>query len=349
MSEKIKNIFLTGASGFIGCNIARKLVLEGYNVHVLVRKSSNLLGIKDLPVKIFYGDLNDKHSIESAMKGCNICIHTAAVYSFWEKNKDIFFKTNVEGTKNVLEVARNLNIEKIIYTSSESTVKLLNNFNDGYDAYNNSYNSYNNYNPDYSKLNDINDVYGDYKKTKILSEIEVNKYIQQGLPIVIIAPTTPIGSWDIKPTPTGKIVLDFLRGKMPAYINTGLNIIDVEDVALAHILAIKKGVIGKKYIAGNKNLTLKQIFEILSSITKIKSPSIQIPFWLALGIGYIDELISAKILKKQPNIPVCAVKSASKFRFFNCIESVKELGLTLNPIENAFEKSVKWFKDYGYV
>ncbi len=328
-------VFLSGASGFIGGHIARKLISSGYEVNALIRRTSNLIGIKDLPLNIFTGDLLDKDSIISAMKGCKTCFHVAANYSFWEKNREIFYLANVEGTKNILDCAKILNLQKIVYTSSECTIKLDKNENNKEEFE--------------TKLNDVSDVFGDYKKTKILAEIEVRKYIQIGLPIVIVAPTTPIGTWDIKPTPTGKIILDFMLGKMSAYVNTGLNIIDVENVAEGHILALENGVIGEKYVLGNKNLTLKQIFDILSEITKIKSPNIKIPLWLALSASYFDEFIKGKILKRAPSIPISAVKAASKFRFFDCTQSVNKLGVKLNPVEEAFEKAVRWFKDFGYV
>ncbi len=330
-------VFITGASGFIGGHIVRKLLNRGFQVNALVRKSSNLLGLKDLSLNIFNGDLLDKDSIYSAMKGCKACFHVAAMYTFWEKDKQDFYNNNVLGTKNVLDCAIDLAIEKIVYTSSESTVKLE------FLPKNSETMSKN-----YDKLNDISNVASEYKKTKILAEIEVKKYINLGLPIIIIAPTTPIGSWDIKPTPTGKIVLDYLKGKMPAYVNTGLNIIDVEDVAEGHVLALKNGIIGKKYILGNKNLTLKEIFKILENITNIPAPKIQIPLWIAYFAGLVDEFVSSKILKKCPSIPVAAVKSASKFRFFDCSDSVKSLGLKLSPVEEAFRKAVEWFKNYNY-
>jgi dihydroflavonol-4-reductase len=324
--QKSMKVFLTGASGFIGGNLARKLAENGYEINALVRKSSNLIGLEGLPVKIFYGDLHDREAIANAVKGCTACFHVAARYSFWERDNSVFYLSNVEGTKNILNACRNEGVKKIIYTSSESTVKA----------------------EDYEKLNDVSEVHGLYKKTKIMAELEVNKFINEGYPVVVVAPTTPVGCWDIKPTPTGKIVLDFMQNKMPAYVNTGLNIIDVEDVALGHIAALERGTPGKKYILGNKNLMLKDIFKILSEITKIKAPTVRIPLWLALGFGYSSELFSSVLLKKEPQVPVAAVKAASKFRFFDCSGSLEKLEIYPGPVEQAFEKAVNWFKDYGY-
>ena len=190
---------------------------------------------------------------------------------------------------------------------------------------------------------------GDYKKSKLLAEKEVVRLIGQGIPINIINPTTPIGSRDIKPTPTGKIVLDMLNGKMPAFVNTGLNIIDVEDVAEGHILAFENPDTSKRYLIGNKNLTLRQILALIADIASLRPPKIQIPLGFAKTLAYIDEFISGKVLKRHPRIPLAAVKTASKFRFFDCENPVSELGLELTPIEESFKKSIDWFRENDYI
>ena len=199
------------------------------------------------------------------------------------------------------------------------------------------------------ELDSLENIPGGYKRSKLLAEIEVLKLRDRGLPIVIVSPTTPIGSRDVKPTPTGKIVLDMLNRKMPAYVNTGLNIIDVEDVAEGHILAFEKGKIGKRYLLGNKNLTLKQILDIIGSIAGLKPPKVQIPLWLAKGASYADEFVSGKVLKRHPRIPLAAVKTAYKFRHFDCSKTISELDLPQSPVVNAFEKSINWFKENNYV
>lgn len=336
-------VLLTGATGFIGGNIARKLCENGFETKVLVRENSNTLNIEKLPVIISYGDLCDKNSLQKALKGCNGLFHTAAKYSFWAKNPESFYKVNVEGTKNIINAAIEAGVEKIVYTSSESTIKLPEK-NESSNKSNKNNQKINHY-----ETNDINCVAGDYKKSKILAELEVLKMIEKKWPVIIINPTTPIGPGDVKPTPTGKIILDYLNRKMPAYVNTGLNIVDVEDVAIGHLLAFQKAKIGKRYIIGNKNLTLKQIFEILENITKIKAPKIEIPLWIAKSLGYIDEFFSGKVLKKYPKIPVAAVKTAYKYRFFDCTKDIEELGIDLTPVEISFEKAIKWFKDNRYV
>ncbi|MCL6088335.1 MAG: NAD-dependent epimerase/dehydratase family protein [Actinobacteria bacterium] len=335
-------VLVTGATGFIGGNIARKLVENDFEVNVLVRKNSNTLNIDKLPVKISYGDICDKSSLQEALRGCKGLFHAAANYSFWAKNPSSFYEVNVEGTKNIINAAIKAGVEKIIYTSSESTIKLpqikpgniIHKNNSGINHY---------------EINDISSVSGDYKKSKVLAELEVLKMIEKKLPVIIINPTTPIGPGDVKPTPTGRIILDFINKKMPAYVNTGLNIVDVEDVALGHVLAFQKCEPGTRYVIGNKNLTLKEIFEILEQITKINAPKIEIPLWTAKTLGYMDEFFSGKILRRHPKIPLAAVKTAYHYRFFDCTEDIRKLGINLTPVELSFKKAVKWFKENGYV
>lgn len=326
-------VFLTGATGFIGGNVAKKLIDYGYKVNVLIREKSNTMNIDGLPVKIFYGDIRKINSVRKAVYGCKGLFHAAACYSFWSKNPEEIYDINVGGTRTVLMAAYEAGVEKVVYTSSESTVKVRNN---GILATE-------------EKLSSLEELSGDYKKSKLLAELEVLKFCGKGLPVVIVNPTAPVGKFDIKPTPTGKIILDLLNRKMPAYLNTGLNIIDVEDVAMGHLLAFEKGRIGQRYILGNKNLTLKQIIDMVCDISNIKSPELCIPFWLAMACGGIDEFVSGRILKRHPKIPLAAVKTARKFRYFDCSKAVSELGLPQSPIEVAFEKSVAWFRENGYV
>jgi dihydroflavonol-4-reductase len=339
-NDKMK-VFVTGSTGFIGGNIVKKLLDLGFEVNVLVRNNSSTLNIDNLPVKVFYGDIRDRNSLKNIMKGCKVLFHAAALYSFWSSNPNIFYEINVKGTKNIIEAAIDQGVEKIIYTSSESTINL------------NKENKNNaNFEENSGIFNDINEsssVFGDYKKSKIFAELEVIKMIKEKVPVVIINPTTPIGPCDVKPTPTGKIVMDFLNKRMPAYVNTGLNIIDVEDVALGHILAVQKGKVGKRYILGNKNLTLFQIFEILEKITGIKAPGREIPLWLVKSFAYVSEFVSDKMFNKQPMLPVAAVKTAYKQRYFDCSNYTRELGISLTPVEISFEKAVRWFKENGYV
>ncbi|MCG9478757.1 MAG: NAD-dependent epimerase/dehydratase family protein [Actinomycetia bacterium] len=324
---------VTGATGFIGSHVAEKLIQEGFEVRVLVRQQSSQRNLENLEVELCYGDLTHKQSLAQAVKGCDALFHVAASYSFWCRDARLPYQVNVEGTKNIMEAALQAGVKKIVYTSSESTIAIDKNMSLGVEG----------------RLNRPQDVYSHYKRSKVLAEMEVAKLCQQGWPIVIVNPTAPIGARDIKPTPTGKIVLDFLNGGMPAYVNTGLNVIDVEDVAYGHVLAYHQGKYGQSYILGNENMTLKQILETVAAISGRKPPKTQIPFWVAMGAACADQFISGKILKRHPKIPLAAVKTAAKKRFFDCSKAREELGLKPGPVQQAFVKSINWFKEEGYV
>ncbi len=323
---------VTGATGFVGSHIALKLLEKGHDVNVLIRKSSNTRNIQGLPYKVIYGDLRDRESLKKAACGCKGLFHAAAMYGFWARDPQDFYRINVEGTKNVIEAAVSEGLEKIVYTSSESTL------DPGSGSNGNGYG-----------LASIDDVFGDYKKSKLLAEIEVLKLCSKGYPVTIVNPTTPIGAGDVYPTPTGRIVLDMLNGAMPAYVNTGLNIIDVEDVAEGHLLAFEKGGPGDRYVLGNENLTLKDILEIIAGIAGLNAPKVQIPLAAARFFAHIDEFLSGKLLKRHPKIPLAAVRTAHKFKYYDCSRDTGRLGLELAPVEQAFEKSIRWFKENGYV
>jgi len=323
---------VTGATGFVGSHIAHKLLEKGHDVNVLIRKSSNIRNIQGLPFKVIYGDLRDRESLKKAACGCKGLFHAAAMYGFWARDPQDFYRINVEGTKNVIKAAVSQGVEKIVYTSSESTL------GPGSSSNGNGYG-----------LASPDDVFGDYKKSKLLAEIEVLKLCGKGYPVTIVNPTTPIGAGDVYPTPTGKIVLDMLNGAMPAYVNTGLNIIDVEDVAEGHLLAFEKGGPGDRYVLGNKNLTLKDILGIIADIAGLSAPKVQIPLAAARFLAYIDEFLSGKLLRRHPKIPLAAVRTAHKFKYYDCSFDTGRLGLELAPVEQAFEKSINWFKENGYV
>lgn len=323
---------VTGATGFIGSHIVRQLLKDGRNVRVLVRKSSDLSNLKNLPVEICYGDLQDNSSIDVALKGCDVLYHAAADYRLWTRSPTEMYKINVGGTTTILEAALRHNISRVVYTSSVGT---LGNPGDGTPGTE-------------SASVTFNDMVGHYKKSKFLAERETEKFILRGLPIVIVNPSTPIGPNDIKPTPTGKIIVDFLNRAMPAYLDTGLNIIAVEDCARGHILAEQHGKIGQKYILGNSNLTLREIFNLLSELTGVPAPQIRLPYTPILLAAYINEGLS-KLTGKEPLIPLAGVQMAAKFMFFDPSMAIKELGLPQTSPQEALHRAVEWFTHNGYV
>ena len=320
---------VTGATGFLGSAIARELLKDGRNIKLLARDNADLQNIKGLDAEIVVGDLRDRESLKSALEGCSILYHAAAYYSLWNKDKKLIFDINVRGTRNILETALDAGIENVIYTSTVGCIGLSKDRTPT--------------NEDYPI--DLATLSNDYKLSKFQAEKIALEMHGKGLPVVIVNPSTPIGPRDIKPTPTGKIVLDFLNGKMPAYLDTGLNLIDVADCARGHILAEEKGRPGERYILGNKNMSLKDILLALEKITGIKAPSIKIPHWVAYTAGLACETLSNLITKTPPAIPLAGVKMAKYFMYFDSSKAIKELGLPQNSVENALGQSVQWFKE----
>ena len=324
---------VTGATGFIGANLVRELLKDGYEIRALVRKDSNTKNIDGRDIEVVRGDLCDKESLISALKGCNTLYHVAAHYSFWDRDSRKIYDINVEGTKNILDAALKTGLEKVIYTSTVGCIGIPQNGICG--------------NED-TELNP-SDLHNNYKTSKYLAEVEALKICKKGLPLVIVNPSTPIGPMDIKPTPTGKIIVDFLNRKMPAYMNTGLNLIDVRDVASGHILAAQRGKIGERYILGNENISMKGILNLLEEITGIKAPRIRIPYPLALTAAHINQFISDKITKRPPFIPLGGVRMAEKFMYFDASKAVRELSLPQSSVKKALQESVRWYYEYGYV
>jgi dihydroflavonol-4-reductase len=302
-------------------------------VRALVRKESDRRNIDGLDIEIAAGDLTDSASLPAALEDCEGLFHVAAAYTFWARDPRRIYETNVTGTENILAAASRAGIKKVVYTSSESTLK-----NPGDGTPGNGL-----------ELNNPDELPGDYKRSKCLAEKRAMEICREGLPIVVVNPTTPIGAYDAKPTPTGRIIVDFLNGRMPAYVNTGLNVVDVEDVAAGHILAMEKGRVGERYVLGNRNLTLHDIFLILERLTGVRAPRLSIPLWSALAAAYVDEFVQGGLLRRPPRIPLAAVKAACKFRYFDCTPVINELGLPQSPIEEAFEKAIRWFRQNGYI
>lgn len=326
-------VLVTGATGFIGAAVARAVVEHGDSVRVLVRAGSRMNNLEGLPVERVTGDLQDQDSLLAALAGCQGLYHVAAHYALWDDDPRSFYRINVEGTKNLLHAARDAGVERIVYTSTIGAIGLPAGKGLGTEALF----------PVPAQLS------GDYKRSKFLAEQEVLKLAGQGLPIVIVNPTAPVGERDIKPTPTGQIIVDFMRGRMAAYIETGMNLIDVEDVAIGHVRAMMRGRIGERYILGNQNLTLKEIFLMLSRLTGIPAPRVRLPWRLVLPMAHINRWVADRITHKPPRIPLEGVRMAKYVMHYDCTKARRELDLPQTPVEQALDKAVGWFRRHGYV
>jgi dihydroflavonol-4-reductase len=322
---------VTGATGFLGSHVARQLVARGDEVRVLMRPSSNNRAISDLSLEYVTGDLRDAASLERAMNGVKRVFHVAADYRLWSKNPQEIYDSNVGGTKNLLAAARKAGIEQLVYTSTVATIavdrpELPNEFTDA----------------------KLGEMIGHYKRSKWMAEQEVLQAAKEGAPAIVAMPTTPVGPWDWKPTPTGKIILDFLNGKMPGYVETGLNFVGVEECAAGHLLVSERGKMGERYLLGAENLTLKELLDALAGITGLRAPGMKIPHGVALGVAYVESAFS-RLIGKDPQIPVEGVKIAQHKMFVDCSRAQRELGFQPGPAAAALERSVRWYQANGYV
>ncbi|MDE5092278.1 MAG: NAD-dependent epimerase/dehydratase family protein [Trichodesmium sp. St18_bin3_1_1] len=317
--------FVTGASGFIGANLVRLLLQQGYAVRSLVRPTSRLDNLQGLDIEVVVGDLNDSHLFE-LIEGCQVLFHVAAHYSLWQKDKELLDKNNVLGTRNVLAAARRAKIERTVYTSSVAAIGV----------------GVSSTVVDETYQSPLKKLVGDYKKSKFLAEQEAMRAVTLGQDVVIVNPTAPVGAWDIKPTPTGDIIVRFLRRQMPVYVDTGLNIIDVRDVAWGHLLALERGKSGDRYILGNQNLTLKELLDLLQEVTGLPAPRQTIPIWLPLTIAWVDEKILAP-LGKQPSVPLDGVRMSQQKMYYDASKAIKKLGLPQSSIRVALENAINWF------
>ena len=323
---------VTGATGFVGGAVVRVLVNRGIDVRILARAGADLQNLQGLPVERVDGDLRDQASLRNALTGCRQLYHVAAHYALWAKDPSIFYDVNVTGTKNLLEAAREVGTERIVYCSTIGAIGL----------------------PLGGRLGteetpvSLEQMAGHYKRSKYLAEQEVLKLAKAGLPVVIVNPSAPVGTGDVKPTPTGQIIVDFMKGRMPAYIETGMNIVDVDDVATGHLLAMEKGRIGERYILGNKNLMLREVLEILSRLTGVKAPTIKLPRLAILPLAYLNQWI-ANLTGQPPRIPLEGVKMAKYKMHYDCSKAIRELDIPQTPPEVALEKAVQWFRSHGYL
>ena len=330
------NCFLTGASGFIGANLARQLAARGHGVKALLRAGSDLRGLAGVEYERVEGDVAQRPALEKAMRGCDWCFHVAASYHLWLRDYAPMYAANVEGTRNVLEAAMSAGCRRIVYTSTVGCIGLPR-LDRGQIVPS-----------DESTPVSGAQMSNHYKRSKWQAEVVARELAAKGAPVVIVNPSAPIGPWDVKPTPTGKIVLDFLQRKMPAYLDTGLNWVHVRDVAAGHILAAEKGRVGERYILGNAegNWTMKQALDVLEELTGIPAPKFRVPYGVALAAAYFDEAVSV-VTGRPPKAPLAGVRMAKYKMFFNPAKAVGELGLPQTPAREAFADAVEWFRQNG--
>jgi dihydroflavonol-4-reductase len=323
---------VTGATGFVGSHVARQLVASGQSVRVLVRTSSNLRLLDDIAVERVVGDLRDATSLDRVMQGVRRVFHVAADYRLWTRHPEELYDSNVEGTRRLIASAHRAGVERIVYTSTVATIAVPR-----HGAL-----------PNEATQAGLDEMIGHYKRSKFLAEQVAVDAAKSGAPVVIVNPTAPVGPGDWKPTPTGRIILDFLRGKMPAYVDTGLNVVAVEDVAAGHLLAAEKGRVGERYILGGRNMTLKEILDALSAITGRRAPRVKLPHVVALMAGYADEMYS-RMAGREPQIPVEGVKMSRHKMFVESDKAARELGYKPGKIEAALERAVRWYEENGYI
>jgi dihydroflavonol-4-reductase len=324
--------FVTGATGFLGSHVARALADQGADLRLLVRRSSNLRNIEGIKAEAATGDLRDPSSLEKAISGCDTVFHVAADYRLWVRDPNEMYQSNVGGTRSLLEAARKNGVRRVIYTSSVATIGFR---NDAQPA-------------DEDSPVSLADMIGHYKRSKFMAEQLALETGRSGMQVVTVNPTTPIGEQDVKPTPTGRIVVDFLKRKFPAYVETGLNLVDVRECARGHVAALEKGRTGERYILGGQDLTLKQILDKLGEITGLPSPTIRLPYLFAFAAGVVDEAITGLLLRREPRATVDTVRMGKKKMFASSAKAERELGWKIVPVDDALRRAVEWFRANGY-
>lgn len=324
-------VFVTGATGFVGTHVARELARQGADLRLLVRPSSNRANLEGLRADLVTGDLCDPESLRPGIAGCEFVFHVAADYRLWTRDPREMYRSNVEGTRSILRTASESGVRRVIYTSSVATMGFMN----GHLADENSPVS-------------LGDMIGPYKRSKFMAEQVAIEAANAGAEVVVVNPTTPVGERDIKPTPTGHIVVDFLKRKFPAYVDTGLNLVDVGEVARGHVFAMEKGCRGERYILGGENLTLKQILDKLAAITGLPSPRVKLPYTVALATGVVDQIFTGVLLRRVPRVTIDAVRMGRKKMFVSSAKSQRELGWKIVPVDDALRRAVEWFRAHGY-
>lgn len=325
---------ITGATGFVGSAVVRRLLAAGHDVRVLVRAGSDRRNIEGLPVEIVPGDLTDPASLARALDGCETLFHVAVDYRLWVPAPEAMYRTNVGGTRDIMREARNAGVRRIVYTSSVAT---LGHTADGSPA-------------DEETPSALADMIGHYKRSKFLAETEVMREVrEQGLPAVVVSPSAPVGPRDIKPTPTGRVIVDAASGRMPAYVDTGLNVVHVDDVAEGHLLALERGRVGERYILGGRNMTLKEILDAISSLAGIPAPRIRLPHGVVLPFAFLAECWTRIAGGTEPRATVDGVRMARKPMYFSSAKAQRELGYNPRPAEEAIRDAVAWFREHGYL
>ena len=332
LSTEVK-AFVTGATGFVGSHVAQLLSAQGADLRLLVRSSSRTENIADLKAERVIGDLRDPDSLKHAMQGCEFVFHVAADYRLWVRHPQEMYRSNVEGTRGLIRAAQESGVRRLIYTSSVATMGFT---TMGHVA-------------DETSPVKLQDMVGHYKRSKFMAEEIALEAGRNGGKVVVVNPTTPVGEQDLKPTPTGRIIVDFLKRKFPAYVDTGLNLVDVKEVARGHLLAMEKARPGERYILGGENLTLKQILDKLSALTGLPSPRMRVPHAVALGFAALDQFFTGTIMRKEPRATIDAVRMGRKKMFASSAKAERELGYRVVAVEDALQRAISWFQSHGYV
>jgi len=324
--------FVTGATGFLGAHVARALAEQGAELRLLVRSTSDLRNLEGLRADRVTGDLRSPGSLEKAIAGCDTVFHVAADYRLWVRDPEQMYRSNVEGTRALLEAARKNGVRRVVYTSTVATMGFTSN---GHPADEESWVS-------------LGDMIGHYKRSKFMAEQVALGAGRSGQDVVVVNPSTPVGELDIKPTPTGRIIVDFLKKRFPAYVDTGLNLVDATACARGHVAALEKGRSGQRYILGGENLTLKQILDKLGAITGLPSPRVKVPYFMALATGVFDEVVTGRILGREPRATIDAVRMGRKKMFVSSAKAERELGWTVVSVDDALRRAAAWFQAKGY-
>ena len=324
--------FVTGATGFLGSHVARVLAQQGAELRLLVRKSSDLRNLEGVPGERVTGDLLEPESFRAALTGCEAVFHVAADYRLWIPEPEAMYRANVEGTRALLQKAREQGVRRVVHTSSVATIG----FSDVGAVV------------DETTPVSLSGMIGHYKRSKFLSEQVAFEAARCGQDVVVVNPTTPVGERDIKPTPSGRIILDFLKKKFPAYVDTGLNLVDATECARGHVAAFEKGRSGERYILGGENLSLKQILDQLGELTGLPSPSIKLPYFFAFATGVVDELVTGRLLGREPRATIDAVRMGKKKMWVSSGKAERELGWKIVPVRGALLRAVEWFQGNGY-